>query len=138
VSEPGSYDYGWEERKRLQRDVDRLTAENAALKVRAAELERERDLAVAHDRQPYPTVEAYETACAALSKHRDRAERMEAEVKRAYGLIQREDALRARVELLELLASDVVDEFDGTIGPALVGAIKTLGAALTPKGGETP
>jgi hypothetical protein len=50
--------------------------------------------------------------------------------------IERNSA-RARVELLELLASDVVDEFNGTIGPALVGAIKTLRAALTPKGGET-
>ena len=28
---------------------------------------RERDLAIAHDRQPYPTAEAYEKVCAALA-----------------------------------------------------------------------
>jgi hypothetical protein len=33
VSEPGSYDWGWEERKRLQR-------ENADLRARVAELEQ--------------------------------------------------------------------------------------------------
>jgi hypothetical protein len=38
------------------------------------ELRRERDLAIAHDRQPYPTAHAYDRACAALHKHRDRAE----------------------------------------------------------------
>lgn len=42
----------------------------AALADRCEELEHERDLAVAHDRQPYPTAEAYEKACAALWKHR--------------------------------------------------------------------
>lgn len=31
-------------------------------------------LAVAHDRQPYPTADAYERACAALEKHRARAD----------------------------------------------------------------
>jgi uncharacterized coiled-coil DUF342 family protein len=38
----------------------------------------ERDLAVAHDRQPYPTADAYEAACAALHKHRARADAAEA------------------------------------------------------------
>lgn len=41
-----------------------------ALRRRIAELERERDLAVAHDRQPYPTAEAYEQVCAALNEHK--------------------------------------------------------------------
>jgi len=31
-------------------------------------LRRKRDLAIAHDRQPYPTAEAYENVCAALDK----------------------------------------------------------------------
>jgi hypothetical protein len=35
---------------------------------RVREAERERDLAVAHDRQPYPTAYAYEKVCAALNK----------------------------------------------------------------------
>ena len=43
----------------LLADIDRLT--------------QERDLAVAHDRQPYPTAAAYEAVCAAL--HEREAER---------------------------------------------------------------
>lgn len=43
---------------------------------RIDELRRERDLAIAHDRQPYPTAWAYEQACTALHKHRDRAEQL--------------------------------------------------------------
>jgi chromosome segregation ATPase len=38
-------------------------------------LTKERDLAIAHDRQPYPTAEAYEKACAALNKHREAHEK---------------------------------------------------------------
>lgn len=37
-----------------------------------AAVTKERDLAVAHDRQPYPTADAYEGACAALLAERDR------------------------------------------------------------------
>ncbi|MEY9995848.1 hypothetical protein ABIE67_007880 [Streptomyces sp. V4I8] len=43
-----------------------------------SELRRERDLAIAHDRQPYPTAWAYEQACKAREKHRERAEAAEA------------------------------------------------------------
>jgi hypothetical protein len=43
-----------------------------------AELRRERDLAIAHDRQPYPTAWAYEQACKALRTHRERADAAEA------------------------------------------------------------
>ncbi|MEU4578965.1 hypothetical protein [Nonomuraea sp. NPDC023979] len=48
---------------------------DAVLAVRDEELER----AVAHDRQPYPTQWAYNQACAALEKHRARADQAEAE-----------------------------------------------------------
>jgi hypothetical protein len=41
-------------------------------------LRRERDLAIAHDRQPYPTAWAYEQACKAREKHRERAEALAA------------------------------------------------------------
>jgi hypothetical protein len=44
--------------------------------------QRERDLAIAHDRQPYPTADAYERACLALEVHRDRAHRLAATVER--------------------------------------------------------
>ena len=37
-------------------------------KARADEFRKERDLAVLHDRQPYPTAWAYEKACEALEK----------------------------------------------------------------------
>jgi hypothetical protein len=42
------------------------------------ELRRERDLAIAHDRQPYPTAWAYEQACKARNKHQERADAAEA------------------------------------------------------------
>ena len=40
------------------------------------QLRRDRDSAIAHDRQPYPTAWAYEQACKALRKHQERAERL--------------------------------------------------------------
>lgn len=43
-----------------------------------AQLARERDLAVAHDRQPYPTAEAYERVCALLEERKDEAARLRA------------------------------------------------------------
>lgn len=49
---------------------------------RTTELEAERDQAIAHDRQPYPTAWAYEQACAALEKHRKRADKHEATIAR--------------------------------------------------------
>lgn len=39
-----------------------------ASKARVVELEKERDLAIAHDRQPYPTAAAYEAVCKARTK----------------------------------------------------------------------
>ena len=58
--------------------TDDLTAQVAALTSRAEAAERERDEAIAHDRQSYPTASAYETACAALQQWRVRAEAAEA------------------------------------------------------------
>jgi hypothetical protein len=43
-----------------------------------ADLRRERDLAIAHDRQPYPTAWAYEQVCKARTKHQERADAAEA------------------------------------------------------------
>lgn len=40
------------------------------------ELRRERDLAIAHDRQPYPTAWAYEQACKALHRKQDAIDRV--------------------------------------------------------------
>ena len=52
-----------------EQDYDSLRAQLAAA-------QRERDLAIAHDRQPYPTADAYEKVCAALAaaqRERDEA-----------------------------------------------------------------
>lgn len=46
-------------------------------------LEAELKLAIAHDRQPYPTAEAYEKVCQALNKKTDRIAVLEAELKEA-------------------------------------------------------
>lgn len=50
------------------------------LKRELAEVREERDLAVAHDRQPYPTAWAHEQALKALETQRARAEAAEAVV----------------------------------------------------------
>jgi hypothetical protein len=50
----------------------------AVVKPQLRRLRWERDLAVAHDRQPYPTAWAYEQACKALEQHRQRADKAEA------------------------------------------------------------
>lgn len=60
-----------------------------------AELEAEKDSAITHDRQPYPTADAYEKVCNALAKARERiteleakVERLKKEVAQAVGLMQ--------------------------------------------------
>jgi hypothetical protein len=45
------------------------------------EVDEQRELAIAHDRQPYPTAHAYEAACKALWAQRQRAEKAEAYIK---------------------------------------------------------
>lgn len=50
---------------------------------RMDQLRRERDLAIAHDRQPYPTAWAYEQACTALRKQREGADGAEATARAA-------------------------------------------------------
>ena len=50
---------------------------------RIEQLEEERDLAIAHDQQPYPTAQAYEKVCNALHKARRIIERLERRAKRA-------------------------------------------------------
>lgn len=48
-----------------------------------AQAREERDLAIAHDRQPYPTAWAHEQATTALEHHRQRADTAEATIERA-------------------------------------------------------
>lgn len=77
-----------EERRILVAERNRAVAEAAALKLRVTILEaerddalRQRDLAVAHDRQPYPTAWAYERACDVMHEAKERAELAEAKVR---------------------------------------------------------
>lgn len=74
------------EAEELRVEVDRLKAANARLV-------KERDLAVAHDRQPYPTQWAYDQACAALEKHRVRAEAAEAVIRQALAEVEHEEVV---------------------------------------------
>lgn len=69
---------------RMGAERDAALARAEALEFRAREearraeaAERERDLAVAHDRQPYPTAEAYEKVCALLRASRERCGALE-------------------------------------------------------------
>ncbi len=45
------------------------------LQAKLREAETERDLAIAHDRQPYPTVDAYEKVCKALAETRKQSKK---------------------------------------------------------------
>lgn len=65
-------------------------AEIKFLRAEVAAVTRERDLAIAHDRQPYPTAEAYETLAKAHVRRLDQVHGLEAE----------RDQLRAEVERL--------------------------------------
>lgn len=56
----------------------RADAVIAVVDAEHAELRRERDLAIAHDRQPYPTAWAYEQACKALRRKTEAIERVRA------------------------------------------------------------
>ena len=78
--------------------------------VRADKAETDRDLAIAHDRQPYPTAWAYERACEALEKHRLRADSLEAAVRHVVdNWDQDADVSILRRALLQPLPSDPTD-----------------------------
>jgi hypothetical protein len=97
--------------------IRELEAEVAAKDERIEEVERERELAIAHDRQPYPTAEAYEKVCTARTKWQDRAEKAEA---------QRDQAVSDLVELKERLLD--VD------GPILLLLREEIGASVEARG----
>lgn len=99
-------------------DVSALIAIGQSFLADIARLTEERDLAIAHDRQPYPTADAYERACAALRKHRERADTAERE---------RDEALASSARQLheasniasQLIAAEVErDEARGELGDA--------------------
>lgn len=75
-----------------------LAAEVAALRSRLTEVERQRDEAIAHDRQPYPTADAFEAACHALRKYRDLADRATAALQRSSLAVEEAEGLRREFE----------------------------------------
>ena len=70
-------------------DINRLIAAVEALRERVAELERERDLAVAHDTQPYPTAAAYDVVCKARAIWQRRANTADARVVELAGALEK-------------------------------------------------
>lgn len=80
--------------------IKELQAALQSSQQRAEELQEERDLAIAHDRQPYPTAEAYERVCKArdgwqrraVKAHEVTAERFDIIIKRdrEIGAMQKE------------------------------------------------
>lgn len=71
------------ERIELIKERDQLKAEVERLFAQIDGLRFERDLAIAHDRQPYPTAEAYELVCKART-------RLDAEIERLNRIIAKE------------------------------------------------
>ena len=71
--------------RRTREAVVNTAAIRAPLEAEVRELRRERDLAIAHDGQPYPTADAYERTAEALYQQRSRADHLEAEVARLRG-----------------------------------------------------
>lgn len=90
-----------------------LRAEVAALTQALDAMTKERNEAVAHDRQPYPTADAYERACAALATSRAEAERLRTELEATRTTVDDRTfelfAAQARVAEIEKAAKSVMD-----------------------------
>ena len=63
-----------------QRVLDVSVASLGASEQLVEELQEELELAIAHDRQPYPTAEAYEKACALYEASKQRVKELEAQI----------------------------------------------------------
>lgn len=70
-------------------DGDGHIARIAELELAVREANAERDRAIEHDRQPYPTQWAYDQACAALHAHQERAEELELLITSIHALADR-------------------------------------------------
>ena len=56
--------------------------------VEIAKLTEERDLAIAHDQQPYPTAHAYERVCKTLEQTKARCEKLEVALRMAINSVE--------------------------------------------------
>lgn len=93
--------------KTEQRKHEETRSEVDRLKAALERMTRERDLAIAHDSQPYPTADAYEKACAALHAAKAERDTLRAEGERLKARMPREpfdvrcaDALANEVDRL--------------------------------------
>jgi hypothetical protein len=98
------------------------------VKAGIAQLTEERDLAVAHDRQPYPTAWAYEQVCKARTKHQERADAAEA-------VLGRVQAELSRINGLPALDSD---ERADSFATGARWALRLIHAALVNTASPTP
>lgn len=105
----------------LRTEVDQLRGENA-------QLTRERDLAIAHDTQPYPTAWAYEQACRVM--HEAKAERDAAEARAARAEQERDELRR----VLQAVRQDLVYWAQPHIPEAVVKIDAALAAATKETG----
>lgn len=90
----------------LDRQVDDL---DGAIARYIVVLKAERDQAIAHDRQPYPTADAFEKACAALEKHRARADAAEADRDRVWAVIQAAREAARRTTAIAIASGGRID-----------------------------
>lgn len=92
------------------------TSPYARIEKELVEARRERDLAIAHDRQPYPTAWAYKQACKALEKHRQRADLLVDEIGKirdlAYGYVHPTDnpTVAELIARVHRMACDAISE----------------------------
>lgn len=103
---PGAFSFPHAEARADAEFIAHAREDIALLLEENEQLKRERDEAVAHDRQPYPTAWAYEQSCKALEEHRDRADKAEAELAK----------LRKVVEYSDIIA----DHLGGKHAPAVL------------------
>lgn len=75
-----------------------LAASIVSAQQRAEKAEAERDLAIAHDRQPYPTAHAYEQVCEALKAAKSERD---AAVKNYESLVGLYSDLRAQLDAID-------------------------------------
>lgn len=113
-------------------DIDAEVESDGAVFVSAADhdrevarLTRERDLAIAHDTQPYPTAHAYERVCEVLAERDREVARLRAERDRAIETRENANRVSARAQLenerlrvagnqLALAAADAIGSDDIT------------------------
>lgn len=102
----------------LHAKLRQADVEKRQLQDQAAAALRERDLARAGDQQEYPTAHAYDAACAAVNKHRSRADTL----RRAMQAII--DGIETRPEPTEMPACDYLDVIETQAQTAIAEDIK--------------